>query len=369
MGAEVDAVFSMADKDQSGGIDFNEFIALMIPNSGSILRKISSNYSSVQQVMEAFNKIDANGDGAISKAEMRNGMKMSDQDLEVVFALGDVDLDGEISLSEFVRLMCPAAESGLSKFRNSFRNIQEVVAAFKRFDGNCDGALSQQELVNGMRASGMNFSAAEVKAIFALSDVNQDGEINFTEFVSALFPVAADGVSKLKNALKTLNNVKDAFKKLDVDRDGEISFQEFKNGMGSVVRLSDGEIKAVFAMGDVDGDGQINFTEFARMIIPAADEKVCQLRKMLGSASAVETAFKKFDVNKDGKISNQELRDGMKASGMKFSDEEVNTIFAVADLDGDGEISLAEFEHLLGTAPSFGRIEDVKAAFYRFDAN
>merc|ERR1719474_2582595 len=122
-------------------------------------------------------------------------------------------------------------------------------------------------------------------------------------------------------------------------------------------------------MGDVDGDGQINFTEFARMIIPAADEKVCQLRKMLGSASAVETAFKKFDVNKDGKISNQELRDGMKASGMKFSDEEVNTIFAVADLDGDGEISLAEFEHLLGTAPSFGRIEDVKAAFYRFDAN
>merc|ERR1719312_1703067 len=160
----------------------------MIPNSGSILKKISSQFGSEKQVMEGFKRIDANGDGAISKAELKNGIRLSDQELEVVFALGDIDQDGEISLSEFVRLMCPAAESGLSKFRNSFRNIQEVISAFKRFDANCDGALSQQELVNGMKAAGMNFNAAEVKAIFALADINQDGEINFVEFVSALFP-------------------------------------------------------------------------------------------------------------------------------------------------------------------------------------
>jgi len=368
-GVEVDAMFALADKDQSGGIDFNEFIAFMVPNSGSILKKISSRFSSVQQIVEDFHKIDTNGDGAISKSEMKNGMKLNDQELEIIYALGDIDLDGEISLSEFVRLMSPAAESGLSKLRNSFRNIQEVVSAFKRFDSNSDGALSQQELVNGIKATELNMSAAEIKAIFVLADVNQDGEINFVEFVSALFPVASDGLTKLRNSMTTLAKVNESFKKLDTDGDGAISFNEFRAGMNNITKLSEGEMKAVFAMGDVDGDGQISFSEYARMLIPTADEKICQLKKVLGSVASVESNFKKFDVNNDGKISIDELKNGLKSTGIKMSDIDVDVIFTIADFDGDKEISLPEFEKLLGVAPSFGKVEDVKAAFYRFDAN
>merc|ERR1719244_2537255 len=187
----------------------------MIPNSGSILKKISSQFGSEKKVMEGFKTLDANGDGAISKTELKNGLKLSDQEVEVVFALGDIDQDGEISLAEFVRLMCPAAESGLSKFRNSFRNIHEVIAAFKRFDSNCDGALSPQEFCSGISGAGIKLSAAEVKAIFALADTNGDGEINYIEFISALFPAAADGIAKLRNALKDVNGTRAAFKKFD----------------------------------------------------------------------------------------------------------------------------------------------------------
>merc|ERR1719431_1732414 len=303
------------------------------------------------KVMEGFKKLDANGDGAICKTELKNGMRLNDQEVEVVFALGDIDQDGEISLAEFVRLMCPAAESGLNKFRNSFRNIHEVISAFKSFDENCDGALSQQELVAGTKSLGLNLSSSEVKAIFILADVNQDGEVNYTEFVSALYPVAADGIAKLRNSLKDIGCVRQAFKKFDADGDGEISIQELKAGASSVGKFSDGELSAIFAIGDIDNDGKISFPEFARIVLPSADEKISQLKKTIGSANEVSAAFKKFDVNNDGKISSQE----------------VDGIFAVADLDGDGEISLAEFEHLLGTAVSFGRVEDVKAAFFRFD--
>merc|ERR1712106_612748 len=365
--SEVDAVFALGDRDQSGGIDYIEFIAMMIPNSGSILKKISSQFGSEKKVMEGFKKLDANGDGAICKTELKNGMRLNDQEVEIVFALGDIDQDGEISLAEFVRLMCPAAESGLAKFRNSFRNIHEVISAFKRFDENCDGALSQQELVAGINSIGLHLTTAEVKAIFILADINQDGEINYTEFVSALYPVAADGIAKLRNSLKDIGCVRQAFRKFDADGDGEISIQELKAGAGSVGKFSDGELSAVFAIGDIDNDGKISFPEFARIVIPSADEKISQLKKSIGSANEVAAAFKKFDVDNDGKISSQELQNGLKSTGLNFTNQEVDVIFAVADLDGDGEISLAEFEHLLGTAVSFGRVEDVKAAFFRFD--
>merc|ERR1719309_668850 len=173
--ADVDAVFALGDADQSGGIDYIEFIGLMIPNSGTILKKIASQFNSVQSVIDGFKKVDANGDGAISKQELKNGMKLSDQETEIVFALGDIDQDGEISVSEFVRLMCPTAQSGLNKVRNSFRNIHEVIAAFKRFDSNCDGALSPQEFCSGISGAGIKLSSAEVRAIFTLADINQDG--------------------------------------------------------------------------------------------------------------------------------------------------------------------------------------------------
>jgi Ca2+-binding EF-hand superfamily protein len=368
-GTEVDAVFALGDKDQSGGINFSEFLTMMIPNSGSILKKIASNFASEQQVISGFKKIDANGDGAISKSEMKNGLKLSDQELEVVFALGDIDQDGEISLSEFVKLMCPAAESGLNRFRNSFRNIQEVVSAFKRFDTNGDGCLSQQELINGMRSSGAKLTAAEMKAIFVLADTNQDGEINYTEFVSALFPAVSDGLAKMRKILSSVNSVKEAFRKFDTNRDGEITFLELKNGANSIGKFSDAELSAIFAVGDVDHDGKISFSEFVRLIIPSVDEKISQLKKSLGTGSDVTAAFNKFDANKDGKISCQELKNGLRAIGLKLTEAEVESLFAVGDLDGDGEISIHEFEHMLGTAVSFGNVEDVKAAFYRFDQN
>merc|ERR1719412_1846042 len=200
--AEVDAVFALGDIDQSGGIDYQEFIAMMIPNSGSILKKISTQIGNESRVVEEFKKVDANGDGAITRSELKNGLRLSDQEVEVVFALGDIDQDNEISLSEFVRLMCPAAESGLNKFRNCFRNIHEVISAFKRFDDNCDGSLSPQELVSGARSVGLNLTSSEVKAIFVLVDVNGDGEI---------------------------------------------SIQELKSGASSLGKFSDGELAAVFA--------------------------------------------------------------------------------------------------------------------------
>merc|ERR1719326_1800801 len=228
--AEVDAVFALGDIDQSGGLDYQEFIAMMIPNSGSILKKISAQIGNESRVVEEFKKVDANGDGAITRSELKNGLRLSDQEVEVVFALGDIDQDNEISLSEFVRLMCPAAESGLNKFRNCFRNIQELIGAFKRFDENCDGSLSPQELVAGAKTVGLNLSSSEVKAIFTLADTNNDGEVNYTEFISALYPVASDGLAKLRNALKDISCIRQAFKRFDADGDGEISIQELKSG-------------------------------------------------------------------------------------------------------------------------------------------
>ena len=375
---EVDSIFALGDKDQSGGIDYQEFVAMMIPNCNGILKRISSQFSSIQKVKEGFKAIDANGDGAITRQELRTGMRLADQDLDVVFALGDLDQDGEISMSEFIRLMSPSAASAMNRLRNSFRDITDVIVAFKKFDMNKDGALSQQELVNGIRGVGLQLDQQECGSIFAMADLNQDGEINYVEFVSALFPAAADGLAKFRGRLGAITDVKVAFKRFDADGDGSISITELKKGAGS--DFSSGEIAAVFALGDSDQDGSISFSEFAQLVLPSARDKVGELKKSFNSRDAIKAAFNKFDINRDGKISCDELRNGLNGTGLRFNDQEIMTVFAIADLDGDGEICIDEFMELMGegSAPqaqqqsgsiAIKSIEDVKNAFRRFDIN
>ena len=378
--AEVDSVFALGDKDQSGGIDYQEFIAMMMPNSQAILRKVSASFGSIQQVKDGFRRIDTDGDGSLSKAELKNAMRLNDEELNVIFALGDIDQDGQISMQEFIKLMSPSAANAMNRLRNSFKDISEVIIAFKKYDTNKDGAINLQELLNGMRSTGLDFGPQEAQSVFAMADMNQDGEINYVEFVCALFPAAADGLAKFKSKLGNVVNIRQAFKTLDADGDGEISIVELKSGAGA--GFSTGEISAVFALADKDQNGKISFAEFAQILIPSAGDKIAELKRSMATPEDIQAAFTRFDVNKDGQISCQELRNGLNSSGLRFSDAEVETVFAVADSDGDGEISINEFMSLLGSggagqagavsasAPaSFGCIEDVKQTFKRFDTN
>jgi calcium-binding protein CML len=389
---DVDSIFALGDKDQSGGIDSQEFIAMMIPNSQNILMAIAKQFDSnrdghvsIAEIKEGFKRVDTNGDGSISRQELKNGLRLADDQLAVVFALGDIDQDGEISMAEFIRLMSPSACSSLNRLRNCFKDVADAVVAFKRFDSNGDGALSQQELVAGMKNTGINFDNQECANVFAMADLNQDGEIDYVEFVSAIFPAAADGLSKFRGRLGAISDVKMAFKRFDADGDGEISINELKSGAGS--NFSSGEISAIFALGDCDGDGNISFAEFAQLVLPSARDKVATLKRSFKGVQEVQAAFQRFDINKDGQISCDELKKGLQGSGLKLNDQEVMTIFAMADIDGDGEISLNEFTSLLGggsssgpvaaptSAPSSGgsiqfrSVTEVKDAFKRFDVN
>ena len=58
----------------------------------------------------------------------------------------------------------------------------------------------------------------------------------------------------------------------------------------------------------------------------------------------VKSAFSQYDINRDGRISKQELEDGMVQSG-QFTFDDARTAFDVADIDGDGEIDIGELRN------------------------
>ena len=156
---EIDVIFTAADVDGNGEIDYEEFIALMCPSASDIVEKFRGKYKNLNDVKAAFKMFDRNGDGALSKDELASAMKSSGEsysDIEVnaIFSLGDVDGDGEITLEEFIALMKPSAAQVVQKLSKNFKNLTDVKEAFKKIDSNHDGLLSKDEMLG---SAGNNF--------------------------------------------------------------------------------------------------------------------------------------------------------------------------------------------------------------------
>eukprot|EP00252_Welwitschia_mirabilis_P003084 TRINITY_DN1315_c0_g1_i2.p1 TRINITY_DN1315_c0_g1~~TRINITY_DN1315_c0_g1_i2.p1 ORF type:complete len:213 (+),score=7.18 TRINITY_DN1315_c0_g1_i2:434-1072(+) len=89
------------------------------------------------------------------------------------------------------------------------------------------------------------------------------------------------------------------------------------------------------------------------------------------SRKELEEVFRKFDANKDGKVSRDEIRKVMAALGQETSDSTLDKLMKETDTDGDGLIDFEEFLKGTGSrgssANSRHTMKDVEGAFNLYD--
>lgn len=126
---------------------------------------------------------------------------------------------------------------------------------FSRYDTDGDGKISGTELGPLMESLGLETSAREVKAFLKATDTDQNGAIEFNEFVSMMAKKAKRGPLLL------------AFKTFDKNGDGFISLDELRKGLkASGDAVTEMELSFIMARADTDGDGKVNYEEFVAMM-------------------------------------------------------------------------------------------------------
>ena len=149
------------------------------------------------------------------------------------------------------------------------------------------------------------------------------------------------------------------FKKLDHDKDGFLSKDEFLQ----VEALQQNPLVArVLEIFDDDGNDKIDFTEFvdALSIFCATDDS--------SNKQKIDFAFKVYDVNNDGYISNGDLFRILKIMvGDNLNDTQlqqlVDRTILQADKDKDGKLSPTEFiEFIQGSEIEDKLVVDLSAA-------
>ena len=131
---------------------------------------------------------------------------------------------------------------------------------------------------------------------------------------------------------------KEAFDMFDKSHKGTISADDIIKIMKNFgYPISRKEVERMVAEIDTSGDGEIDFEEFVTLMqkhiqyIEESDE------------DAVLRAFRSFDKDLDGKITNYEFRYILSQLGDMFTDEECDTLFKECDLDNDGILVYQDF--------------------------
>jgi calcium-dependent protein kinase len=129
----------------------------------------------------------------------------------------------------------------------------------------------------------------------------------------------------------------DTFRDLDKNGDGKLSREELMGGYVTIGAAGSAEVERIMREVDSDGSGYIDYTEF---VMATMQQETVLNRNYL------EAAFSAFDQDKSGKISMEELR-ALLGADIETKNSLWEELIRGADLDGDGEIDLHEFQEMM----------------------
>ena len=136
----------------------------------------------------------------------------------------------------------------------------EYLEAFKIFDKNNDGLITQDELKQLLNNIGQNPSDSEIQDMINEIDIDGDGKINFDNFITLMEKKLRDHDDE--------EELIETFKVFDKDGIGFITYNNLKDVVHSLgLNYSDDEIMEMIKECDLDKDMMINYDEFTKMVL------------------------------------------------------------------------------------------------------
>lgn len=240
-------------------------------------------------------RIAAGGIAAIGLATFVALPSAAAPDFKAQFTRLDVNGDGVLSADEFLGPKEPGAPSG----KNIVIETRKIV---RRGDG---AATAEPGLKPEMKQESFAFALPEELGAASGSENHQ--EIKLIARSAQKDGAADDSDKTITLAIDDVR--KNEFASIDTDKDGKVSLSEYEARQVQLYTRG-------FEMLDRDGDKFLNQDEYAKIVAPpvirlsgdtdAAPPEITIGGGAKASPDALAAAFKRLDVNKDGKLSLQE---------------------------------------------------------------
>ncbi|CAN1290204.1 Calcium-dependent protein kinase 17 [Linum perenne] len=135
----------------------------------------------IKGLKEMFKGMDTDSSGTITLEELKQGLakqgtKLSEAEVKQLMEAADADGNGTIDYDEFITA---------TMHLNRMDREEHLYTAFQHFDKDNSGFITTEELQQALREFGIN-DDKELKDILAEVDSDNDGRINYDEFVAMM---------------------------------------------------------------------------------------------------------------------------------------------------------------------------------------
>lgn len=143
---------------------------------------------------------------------------------------------------------------------------------------------------------------------------------------------------------KTYLQLRKAFDEFDTDHDNIITTQELRQCLHKYkiasTEITEEQLNILISQVDVNQNNLIEWSEFYEYMRPIVDKKE--------SLETIRNSFKAFDLDGDGYVDAKELKAKLsELQGQDIPMDEIYSIIASVDSNGDGKIDLEEFIALM----------------------
>jgi len=358
--------------------------------------------------LDLFMEFDRDQNGYLDRKEFKSVMKsaklnLSNKEIRKIMAEADEDGNGYIEYREFLPLMVDIIHSLKAKEEAAALREEEEKATreevemhllhgipreeleqmmkgvFEMADSDGNGSLSRNEFTNCLKSAELGLTRKEINLLLSECDLDDDGNISYTEFVPLCFNVLVERFKEqvLSNqALQSTDGLQQLllqeFESFDSEGTGVLAIPHIKKALTLISSESLGltrlQILSIMSEATQDPDGMVDYKKFsvvaANMIYTMVDldsqtQRVSAIKQMALTEGAdllhglnAETvkqvmlaAFKEADVDGSGELDQKEILDVLQALGageLQLSGSEVNALIAAVDVDGDGFINYNE---------------------------
>ncbi|KAJ4840037.1 Calcium-dependent protein kinase 17 [Turnera subulata] len=135
----------------------------------------------IMGLKEMFKGIDTDGSGTITLEELKQGLakqgtRLSEYEVKQLMEAADADGNGTIDYDEFITA---------TMHMNRMDREDHLYTAFQHFDKDNSGYITTEELEQALRDYGMH-DGRDIKEIISEVDTDNDGRINYDEFVAMM---------------------------------------------------------------------------------------------------------------------------------------------------------------------------------------
>jgi len=254
----------------------------------------------------------------------------------------------------------------------SLAEVEGIIAdLFHKYDADGNGYLDPSEfksLMNDLQQR-MDFPPDEIYRFLAEADMNEDGMIEYEEFIPLALQIVQGMYAKkrLEQHVADIDQhaedllvhgmsrdeltelVSSIFERMDSDGSGHLSKQEFATALTSMeLGLTRREINTVMFQIDQDGDGGVSYREFVPFAFDLL-QKLTSLRLLETELENDELAqylsdlFKARDIQMEGVLFVDDIRDLLHQAMLGLSRMQIYTVISEADVNQDNQIAYGTF--------------------------